>query len=102
MGVVGELLADELLQHLSEDLGTSETSISPRQWVCSDFCGQGSNICIYVSAQGIWYHESSVSEDKCVIGTVVLVVILVLIPFFSAYRLLVAIDCSKLEILTLL
>lgn len=87
---------------ISEDLETSETSVSPRQWVHSDFCGQCGNICINLSVQGIWYHKSSVSEDKCLTVTVVLVVILVLIPFFLAYHLLFAIDYLKLETLALL
>lgn len=101
MGVAGGLLADKVLD-ISEDLGTGETSVSPRQWVHSDFCGQCGNICVYLSAQGIWYHESSASEDKCLIVTVVLVVILLLIPLFFAYHLLFAIDYLKLEILALL
>lgn len=87
---------------ISEDLETSETSASPQQWVCSDFCGQCGNACISLCAQGIWYLESSVSEGKGLIVTVVLVVILVLIPFFLAHHLLFAIDHSKLEILALL
>lgn len=93
-----------LLRHsdISENVETSETSVLPGQWVCSDFCGQCSNICFNLSAQGMWYHKSSVSEDKCLIATVVPVAILALIPFCLAYHLLFAIDYSKLEILALL
>lgn len=84
---------------ISEDPETSETSVSPRQWACSDFCGQCGNTCINLSAQGIRYHKSSISENKCL---VMAVVNLILIPFFLAYHLLSAIGYLKLEILALL
>lgn len=68
-----------LMRCISEDL---ETSVLLQQWECSDFCGQCGNICITLFTEGIQYHKLSVPEDKCLLVTVMLVVILVLIPFF--------------------
>lgn len=68
---------------ISEDL---ETSVSPWEWVCSDFCGAVTPVLI--SLLKVSGATNPLFWTKCLIMTIVLVVMLVLIPFFLVYRLL--------------
>lgn len=89
---------------LKEDIG-SNLDVTGRccYWAFPKCCHRVGHLqfcCRYILAARVL--KISISEDKCVLLIVVLVVSLDLIPFFSTYHFLFTIDYPELTILALL